>query len=72
MRALRHILLGWILGLLTTYVCDPVLGFFVAVLVGFFIGVATMIVGIGLEYFYERKVNGTKYRAVDAGLDRTT
>lgn len=43
MRALGHIILGWLVGMLTGYLLNPMAGFFVAVIVGFFIGVATAV-----------------------------
>lgn len=57
MKAIRHILLGWVMGLMTGYLSSPMTGFFVAVLVGFFIGCATTIVGLLAECAFARRNN---------------
>ena len=41
MRCIGHIILGWVAGLMTGYLLDPSAGFFVAVLVGFLVGILT-------------------------------
>lgn len=46
MSALGHIILGWLVGMLTGYLLNPMAGFFVAVIVGFLIGVATAVAAL--------------------------
>lgn len=50
MSALGHIILGWLVGMLTSYLLEPSAGFFVAILVGFFIGVATAVAALFTDY----------------------
>lgn len=50
MMALRYIILGWLVGMMTGHLLNPLAGFFVAIIVGFFIGVATAVAALFTDY----------------------